>query len=1791
MPQSHASKDCDMDQEKVKKPRLFSGRTFRKQLNQENGLEAIKQFLGALSKSEEHDYVLEYLESGGSCLELLQILELDSTIPPSLVFELVTHVLLRIEASFPQYQSLAFEACRYILNNYVTLLNKMMNLSSTTPERKASLKLLTAMVTLSPTLAKDVLIHINFHSTTVELLTKHTGEKDSVRDHFIKFVTAYLVDGQYPALSILLEKKGFIKSVVSGLLSDSADTLCLVISAMKNHILENPSVSKTTKMKTFNTLVVKDIVNLYNWKGPQSGKTHKTNKNPVVTVDEFEKSKVSECVHDFLLVLCTSHKYGVIFKDQLVGTGKKNQNALMYTVLESLDRPWEHSYASELVTKICGACPDLVKTMWGNLKPFLEPRMSQKWLNALKFSKNLILELKPTCIDYCAENLSVMQLFQIVTCLVSPLPIIKMIVPENNNFESCSVKQNVLSLLSEMLRSVESYMEHFQKLLSAEDYKKLKFNFSIYISKHFPGGVDVLKDWEIVESPAASKMELLEVIFDIFDSYKNLSPALLDSLHSENIDLSKLLKRLDKLSDESENSTLRVKMINTFIDLDSSKFSIESKLFSVVVPLLLKYYYHDTNSNALAVLNKLFKSTGIFDGCSYEINIWINAVSNLKDFDETLPKNLVAILKLTSLNISKYIQEISSMQSENSRTRDYSAIIQNLLDINMASGNKKVLIRHRYLSPMILGLCEYFSQIEVTKSLKIYSSFVLMNLLHMQTQIESIVQIICRNDFSPKSLKDYASCWLECQNVQSLKKLKGKSDIFEQFSEEMLFGKMDDFLKGIETDQYSDLLLNLLDACMFYFCNLSINNSLTNDTFENYQKFVKYVINKQAMTDIFLERLLGHPILLYNVSFLSLDDAIPANFITKFIVIIFKYLLEVGCTLGGYLEVYREKLLSSILKIFKKPHKYNHISSNFREVLQLLGLDYHDCYVILSNLSTSFEKYQNCRIVLDILTYTLNKISTACKRNSDLKPLHEDIIENLTSHFVGSIKHQETELSELSLAFLKYFKMFPHNVKNINPQLFASIVQLKDFNRDNVALATFLLERNNSNFAYVIDNLDSLCEKKGIFLPFLKVLVGKDIDEAKIEYIFEKLEPSLNKVLQKPQKAGQHFHHHYEGLMVLIKKCMPIDKCKIIFGKVQKYEVSEIFHANLLSAVCNKALSGGIDSKNVNSIIMTYVHLQLNLFKRNLKVEEDIPKVQGISSLFNDILHNLKPIIVDKDMKSTSKSESVQLYCKYCLKFGVAGHSIFLKTLTSLLDVLGSFLEEEDGKFIMEMLVSHSEFLEVVLGEDSEVKHEILSLFLVLCQNWDTLMQRNHIPVLLSSYRATTNNCDKVILKLLKMYESKPEQTHFYDFKPFLWGRVAANHYSVRRQIENSLWRQPRMGDVLDILQEDYVLSTLVNYPLKEHLITDDTNVSNQTTNKCYDLMFLLPLFSQLLAPEQQVQTYKFTRSGALSLTVVGLSSEDEEVRKAACHVLARFHYHVDARQSGKDNLLWIRYVEAVCKGTAILPNFKLNNFAAIYLARMALLLTQPNHVMYLPLSQHLTAKSALDFSTVPELYTFLHSCDVNYRDHRRFTLELLKDGLRTEKDLVDFMKSMAFKLVSELFSSSASDLETKLMILDVMLVVCRIPLGVKILCEGHSFLTQIYNLVCIISESKMQDLHRIHSEKIHHILISILRVMEDKHTNLMIFNILRIIPGNNSFEMLTKDSEKLYFEMIYIIENRFPKFISKTYVDSVVSISKDSFSRYLIDYGCEFINVEDLESNCEYFYLRRIVLDFIKNR
>lgn len=438
--------------------------------------------------------------------------------------------------------------------------------------------------------------------------------------------------------------------------------------------------------------------------------------------------------------------------------------------------------------------------------------------------------------------------------------------------------------------------------------------------------------------------------------------------------------------------------------------------------------------------------------------------------------------------------------------------------------------------------------------------------------------------------------------------------------------------------------------------------------------------------------------------------------------------------------------------------------------------------------------------------------------------------------------------------------------------------------------------------------------------------------------------------------------------------------------------------------------------------------------------------------------------------------------------------------------------------------------------------------------------------------------------------EKNSEETHFDNFKPVLFGRAAAGHYSVRSDIQSALWRQPKIGDVLNILQDHFVTNTIKHHSLSLDLQTLDTEIDSDKAlaRTTYDLTFLLPLFDQLLAPENAVQTYRFTKSGAVALTIVALGSYSEDVRKAACHVLSRFYYHLEARQTGKDNLLWLRFIKAVCKGTAVLENYMLNSFAAIFLSRMALVLTQPGHVMYVPVSQYLGAKSTLDFSGIPELYTFLHSSDVNYKDHRSFILEVIRDGLRTERDFEVALRSMAFKLIMELFDCGVSDLETKRLILEVFKKSCHIFSAVQMLCTSYGFLSWLYCVTRNISEETVNALLPL---VIDIVLVIGRTVQYEKSLDISIIGLILLHVVHEFLKFISDESVVIsLLKSIDLLLDCTPNFFNHQSLENIIMHVDSKYCEYLLKHRCKYSTYSDenvLEKDVNY-YVKQLTIKWI---
>ncbi|XP_030758661.1 uncharacterized protein LOC115884273 [Sitophilus oryzae] len=1752
---------------KTKKAKSYSVKEFRKKLNSDNKLIALQEFQQKLNDPN-HDYVFDYLENGGNVLELLQILENDSTIPPSIVFKLITLILLKINANYSQFYNSSYEACRYLINNYIPVIHKMIGLSSSKEERKTCLKLLTAMVAFSSNLAKDILVNVKFHTPNIELLTKHTEDKDNVRDNFIHFVTGFLIDSDFHILQIFLQRSSLFTSIISGLQYDRADTVCLIIAAMKNYILQNSAVMKTTKMHVFNTAIVRDIVNLYNWKGPGGFKALKNDKI-VVEVDKVEKSKVNECVHDFLLVLCTNLKYGVIFKDPLVGLGRKNQNGLMYTVVNSLDRPWEHSYASELVIKIAQACPDLCQNIWTILKPFLEPRLTEKWLKAVEFIKSLLDVLDPSCIEYCVTELTPQQLAQIIEILVSPAPILKLLLSGDAVNKDLQLKKHVYDIMSAMLKRIDTYLQAMKSKFSPNDCKITATILSNFIQKHYPFSEKLFSDWrDFKPVDNEQKFDFLEVVLDILKSYQNLAPQMLFKFTSFNFAFDDFF--VESIEND-RHEILQIKAIDIFLDIDNSYFLPKSDIFENVTSLLLKMYHKHKSEDIQIVLYKILKNTDIFDGCLYEIQVWCNGIFNFDNISESFIETFVNTLKDVSANILVYQKELSLVSVQENTS---------LFNFNEDLEDMTYQIKHSHFSILTAGFLKHLQQTNLSKTLKKYLEFVLINIFHSQTipnKYLSVVQMY--HSTVPDHVLKYIQDWTE-GNCEPLIKTKGSLGVFKKFSESFLSSTIEN--EFFDNSEYPGFYVDLLKAATFYFTNLTSFSVVTENHSKNWIFCIEQVHNSNFFNASCFEVVLGNPNLAIHFNIKSATKDTATGICTRAIHKVVQTFRDLSLDVEEYVGVYSQSIFNSIIKGLKKPKKFR-LSENVGEYLKVFPLSYEYC---ISLLERTLDVLENCDIsVSEILSYALSRTAELSRSNELLKPLDQTTILNISKYIIELIKLGHNCFN-LSKALKCYLEVFPYSIDHIDQTLFPALLEIKEYNKENTDLIVFLLERNLTLSKHIETNIVAVAEKKGLILPLTHVLVNSKNNEGILKIIYENLEGSLLKALQKPQKVGQHFLKDY-NIAVLIESFMPVEKCSQFTDKVHRFEVTEVFHLKFLEAVFSKVLNTKeLNEKQAGNVILTFIHLIMFLFKKKSSSEDSTVKISESVNIFNRVLEKLSKHSYN-NLKSVSSHESFKTFCKYALKFGVSGQHILLATLCMSLNILKTSIEKEEVAELLEMLLSHSEFLNVVLSEHTDSKLEILKLLLIISENWQELIEKSHVAIVLSAYRGLVTRCDRVILKLLKLYESKPDQSHFYDFKPFLWGRSAATHYSVRTSIESSLTRQPKINNVLSVLKEELVNNTITNYSLNDNLHDDDTEV---TDSRCYDLKFILPLFSHILAPEQQVKTYVFTRSGALSLTVVGLSSRDKQVRQAACHVLSRFYFHLEARQTGKDNPLWIRFVEALCKGTAVLPDFKLNNFSAIFFARMSLILTNPTHPMYSPLCSYLSAKQVLDLSTVPEIYTLLFSSDVNFKEHRSFILEVLRDGLRTERDFLDLLKSMGLKMLLELSSSCLADTQCKLLISEVLYSACKVPLAVKMLCENYSLLVQLYNVVwSVLSDKKGTNM----ISKVLKIFLEIVKVRQDEYTNSQVSNLFLNIAGSDMFASFKDEDLTYFYEVFYRTFLNVPGLIrdKDKVLDIVLEKSDDKFSKYLRKYGCNYVQdiSPELQVQDKYFYLRLLVFNMMK--
>ena len=213
--------------------------------------------------------------------------------------------------------------------------------SSNANQIKAALRLLISMVRLSHITAREVISTFDFSHTCVASILQRRSltEVPDVRSTYLIFITSFVAEEDSMLLRTLGENREILQPLFEGLIYDSVRVVEMFLDNLRNFLASSNLLSKTLKLRIFNSYTCQHLSRLYFWQGPQKApkkslKEDKDGKQAVKIDDDGEDGNtVAEAVTSLLMVLCTSHKFGLAFADYSIGLSGKNKNYAVYGLI------------------------------------------------------------------------------------------------------------------------------------------------------------------------------------------------------------------------------------------------------------------------------------------------------------------------------------------------------------------------------------------------------------------------------------------------------------------------------------------------------------------------------------------------------------------------------------------------------------------------------------------------------------------------------------------------------------------------------------------------------------------------------------------------------------------------------------------------------------------------------------------------------------------------------------------------------------------------------------------------------------------------------------------------------------------------------------------------------------------------------------------------------------------------------------------------------------------------------------------------------------------------------------------------------------------------------------------------------------------------------------------------------------------------------------------------------------------------------------------------------------------
>lgn len=546
-------------------------------------LKDLKLFIKKAAQST--DVVHSFIESGGKPLEIVEIIksnEESSLEVVSSLYSMLKSVVSFIINDESQQTHSTVQALKYLVNKNKMSIEKMLA-SSKPADKVLMLKILTIATSLDSEIGREIVKNIDVFGKSDDFSMFEDGKKKktsfelSVRPAFTHFMLGFLFNDKDVVLrKKILQKHSLFEFFLRDLHLDSFETIKSVVTCLTKNVLISPAFNKPEKLKIFTENAIKSILKLYEWKG-----------------DENEQQSVFNIAHQFLLLLLTSKKHGIVFK----ALSEKKQNLRQLQVLNLFKNVWNAEFPSLLAIEIIKSCPDLMQNLLNRLVMGLQPRVTTNWFMCVNFTLELLKNLEPSSIF---KSFSMLEAKKISTNIIK-LSISQMILQNVNERsliqqESLEIREASVHLLHLMMDRCCKYLEEVKKIETLKDFEKHRIKFDIinHIFTFFPN-VDIIlnslyrsislsariksdDNERLVKSQLKHTLEILLLVIKNF-------PAIIEKVPSV-IDFLEVLRPIYefKLSssenfDASEDLEIEMKVVKIVLSLQPSILALESEKF------------------------------------------------------------------------------------------------------------------------------------------------------------------------------------------------------------------------------------------------------------------------------------------------------------------------------------------------------------------------------------------------------------------------------------------------------------------------------------------------------------------------------------------------------------------------------------------------------------------------------------------------------------------------------------------------------------------------------------------------------------------------------------------------------------------------------------------------------------------------------------------------------------------------------------------------------------------------------------------------------------------------------------------------------------------------------------------------------------------------------------------------------------------------------------------------------------------------------------------------------------